>query len=131
MHKQTDHDSDDTPRSVRPHAPAPLRKGSVFKRGMYAVFPWFNPSDYPGCVHGLSAALAVKRDYVKANAYNKRGPSARACRLLAQFIKTRISELTLIAWELDAEADRIDAKTALRPGAQALARLRQQKAQNP
>lgn len=126
MQKQTEHSADDTSRSAYPRT----RERGVFLRAIYAVFPWHDPQDYPGCLHGMSEALGMNRNTLKSNAYKARGTSANACRSMADYLETRISAMQSIVWELRAYADERDRKTASRPGARALARLRQQKAQN-
>ena len=103
----------------------------VFRRGMYAIFPWHDPKDYPGCVNGLSEAIGMKRNTVRANAYKRDvGPSANACETLSAYIKQRIGILQQIAWELDQRAETQRAKTAARPGLRAIHAKRQKIAQS-
>jgi len=106
------------------------RKANVFKRAMRLAFPWQYGTHYPGCLESVALALRIKTDTARMNAYGGREPSAVMCRKFANWLEIEVSYYNAMIRELREHAERIDAKTALKPGLQALARLRQQKAQN-
>ena len=87
-----------------------IRDGDVFLRAVNAAWPVKDPQDYPGRINAAAAALNMERETCKANSYKARGPSVDACRTMANWLESKVTEYQLLIQELRTYAAAKEAK---------------------